>query len=308
MSLSDSVLYNYCSAVTLSGVRESLKSNTWEVRHLGTPLYNFALKSSHMRKYIAGSDDTIDQYRQKRDFRIADQLSSHLLDMDYHVKKINLSNLTRRQCTGAKDKNSTAERHLLDSMKDSIKSIRRKARGRNVTMHQEKTHISLPWVDPQERINILRGQGPLLQLGDVGASAIDISLDPALLREKRALEQHFKPHSRSTRVETDARALRQRSKSSKRVSFDGGTTLGGPEYNNYSENSLIQGYSEDYAPRHGVRPTGRDFASTDDNNYQISRSGSDTPSHGILDCQRLAHDGPQGFAPQTWQPYSSEGL
>jgi len=190
----------------------------------------------------------------------------------------------------------------MNSLKDGLKSVMKKARGRSVTAHQGKPHISLPWVDPQERINILGGQGPLLQLGDVGAPTIDVPLDPAFLREKRALERHYKPHARNAThpktkpVETGAGARMEKFQFSRRLSFDGGVTLGGPEYNRYSENSLIQDYAEEKPRGKNVKQTGRHFRSADGTNYHTGLTSIDHPSHGRLYCQRLGHDRPPDTA------------
>jgi hypothetical protein len=210
-----------------------------------------------------------------------------------------------------KAKNSTAER--LRTMKRSIKFRFRVALG-NVTTHRVNTHISLPWVDPQERINILRGRGPVLQLGDMGAPTINIPPDPAQLRERRALERYFQARRKKSSqpnvnksLETGSpRASAEVSKHIPSSDVEGGV---GETEDDYSENSLLEEYlQEPVVPGHSVKRTGRNLGSTDDENYRIGIIWSDNPSHGRLDCpiRSAADDRRQDFAPPTQISNSAE--
>jgi len=199
-------------------------------------------------------------------------------------------------------------------MKRRIKFRFKKALGRNVTTHQVNTHISLPWVDPQERINILRGRGPVLQLGDIGAPTINIPPDSVQLRERRALERHFKARRKKSSqpnvnksIETGGpRASADVSKHILSSDIEGGI---GETEDDYSENSLLEEYLQDpVVPGHSVNRTGRNLGSTDDMNYRNSIIWSDNPSHGGLDCQPgwTADDRRQDFAPPTQKSNSAE--
>jgi hypothetical protein len=191
-----------------------------------------------------------------------------------------------------KVKNSTAR---LRAVKGTIKSMIRKSVGRSATTDQQ---ISLPWVDPQERVNILRGRGPVLPLGDIGAPMINIPPHEAHIREKQALERHFAVQRKksSQKTQAGAEASDQPSKTEAETSD-----------NEYSDDSLLEYYLQD--PAVPEEKTGRYFRGSDEDNFPTSNSRCDNPSHGALGCQtrRAAEDRRQVFAPPTQQSNLSEG-
>jgi hypothetical protein len=226
------------------------------------------------------------------------------------------SNLTdpERHVPGEKVKNSVgmrSQRNILSSMKGGLKSLLSKARSRQQTMRQGKPRISLPWVDPQEKINILQGRGPLIQLGDIGALPIDVPLDPAIARERRALDRHFKPQARRS-------ASPQRNSSMAGLRHDGRNFGQSPpgrpssdaahleegEYGLSSISLLLEEYFHDgdgdgragpSAKRTGRQLCSTDGSSSDRRHVTNSRGMSHEGAH--CPAQRAGHDRRRDSAP-----------
>jgi hypothetical protein len=206
----------------------------------------------------------------------------------------------------------TAER--LQNMKQGIKASFEKALSRSVTTNQGKKPISLPFIDSEERINILRGRGPVFSLGDIGAPMINIPPDSAQLRERNALERHFEARRKESSQPNVSQSIGTRSPwasaeghTSKHISDVSGVE---DPVDNYP-NSLVEDYFQGPAvPEHSVNQTERNSGRTDDdNNYRNGIIWSDSPSHGEgLDYQthQRAYDRRQDLAPQTRQWKSAE--
>jgi hypothetical protein len=251
------------------------------------------------------------------------------------VRKSISFGVKREHVPERKDEQGVAEgpqRHkVLSSIKGSIKSAVQKTQSPKGSKYPVTTHISRPHVDPQQRIDIMRGRGPLLELGDIGSQILNIPADPWESREKITLEQLFKsPAQRKTAYiptivsydgctgtaeqTSSSQALERNVPSSRFLSAqaagpphpDSEFPLRKPPQNGFIALHFPEGYTlngDGSVRGYRTKRTGWNFLTADDSNYSNTAISFDNQSNGKLDCEirRQAGDLRQVCSPPSEQ-------